>query len=70
MYEELLPRSLQDPVKLVGKKGCVNIFHSSLLHRATENKTKFKCRRALIMNFGRKSDPFGKRQNDIMKMHP
>ena len=51
LWEELLPADLRRPVKFTGKKGSVCFLNSTLIHSATENKTKDKTRKAMILNF-------------------
>ena len=51
VWEELLPTDLRPTETMTGKKGSVCFFTTSLLHSTSENKTKDKSRKALIMNF-------------------
>ncbi len=51
LWEELLPADLRRPEKMTGKKGSVCLFNTTLIHSCTENKTKDKSRKVMIMNF-------------------
>jgi ubiquinone/menaquinone biosynthesis C-methylase UbiE len=51
LWEELLPGDLSPPVKFTGGKGSICFMNSTLLHSATENKTKDKVRKVMIFNY-------------------
>lgn len=58
LWEELLPEGLEPPIFLTGKKGSIVFMNSSLLHSATENRSKDMTRKVMILNFSSKEDIF------------
>lgn len=51
LWAELLPTDLKGEVRGVGKKGTVIFMNSTVLHAATENFTKDRTRKVMILNY-------------------
>jgi ubiquinone/menaquinone biosynthesis C-methylase UbiE len=68
LWEELLPEDLEAPVSFTGKRGSICFMNSSLLHAATENRTKDKVRKVMIFNYSnREHTEFAKNYLDFQK---
>jgi predicted SAM-dependent methyltransferase len=55
LWEELLPHDLETPMSFTGKRGSICFMNSSLLHAATENKTKDNVRKVMIFNYSNRA---------------
>lgn len=67
LYDELLPSNLENPTFFLGKRGSINLMNSSVLHGSTENKTKDRVRKVVILNFSRKQDNHFRKSYSISK---
>ena len=56
IYKELIEEFKLEEISYTGNYGDIAVMNSFALHKASENYTKDKVRRVMILNFGRKND--------------